>query len=149
MKRRATRSKARKYRKRTRRGGGFFNKLGCTGAACSTGVVEEPGRPNIPSDPPASEEEIKKFEAMMKKIQNDKNAAMARTIALKEHYDKAIAEQTGSRPQLSTSNIPTLPFNRYGFGNTRTQGLPETLSRFGKTVKAGLPETRSGFGRRV
>ena len=40
---RKTRSRARKYRTRTRRGGAWgLSKLGCVGAACSAGVAISP-----------------------------------------------------------------------------------------------------------
>ena len=128
MKPRATRSKARKYRKRTRRGGGFF---GCTGASCSTGVAEAPSAAPASVISPKSRTNINT---------QYKAAILARTARLRNSQNALDA----MRARITAG----LPETRNGFGNTTTPGLPPTRNGFGNTTRKGLPETRNGFGGR-
>jgi len=130
---RKKRSQMRKYKKKSRRQGGFF---GCTGASCSAGVAEEPGRANKPYDSVASAEAARKSPhliirqqqanlnaqeaahnkrtknmlAGIKAEQEKRKEAIARFIALTNEHNKALAER--KPPQLSLSNIPTKTFSR-------------------------------------
>ena len=90
---RKTRSRARKYRARTRRGGAWgLSKLGCVGAACSAGVAISPENAKIKMATDKVSEASKVLEALEAKNTQGGPVSKQELKAARAAYTAAIDE---------------------------------------------------------
>ena len=90
---RKTRSRARKYRTRTRRGGAWgLSKLGCVGAACSAGVAISPQNAKLKMATDKVSETSKVLETLEAKKERGETVSNQELKAARAAYSAAIDE---------------------------------------------------------